>query len=311
MFSRADMPDVLVKHYRDPSTSPPLFQYAKDEKHLGILWPDWSFWGWPDTNIRPWAPLMEEFVQENARLRWPDREPNAFWKGNPAMSPLRRDLFKCDNDSAANMRVFKQDWAAATRSGFKDSNLAKQCQYRYKIYVQGGSWSVSKKYILACDSPMLSIDTPFDDFFSRGLVAGKHYWPIDAVNKCRAIKSAVDWGNANPVQARRIGEEGSMFARKEMDMDYVYDYMLHVLTQYAALLRYKPTVPEKAVEICPESMACPRSGREREFLMESREQYVAAYEPCTLPPPFTAEEAREMAAREEGVRSEAVKMAGT
>jgi protein glucosyltransferase len=29
---------------------------------------------------------------------------------------------------------------------------------------------------------------------------------------------------------------------------------------------------------------------------------VATYEPCTLPPPFTAEETREMAAREEDVR---------
>jgi protein glucosyltransferase len=57
-------------------------------------------------------------------------------------------------------------------------------------------------------------------------------------------------------------------------------------------------------------MACPRNNREREFLMESRERYVAGYEPCTLPPPFTPEEAREMAAREEGVRSKAVKMAG-
>uniref|UniRef100_A0A8I6YG61 Glycosyl transferase CAP10 domain-containing protein n=1 Tax=Hordeum vulgare subsp. vulgare TaxID=112509 RepID=A0A8I6YG61_HORVV len=111
---------------------------------------------------------------------------------------------------------------------------------------------------------MLAIATPFEDFFTRGLVAGKHYWPINPARKCVAIKFAVDWGNAHPEQARRMGEEGSGFAREETGMDYVYEYMLHVLTQYSALLRYKPTVPEKAVELCAESMACPRRGRERE-----------------------------------------------
>ncbi|KAF7102241.1 hypothetical protein CFC21_103411 [Triticum aestivum] len=314
MFNCEDMPELRAADYPDTSAAPPLFRYCKDGTSLEVLFPDWSFWGWPEVNIRPWGPLMKEIAKENARLPWPDREPYAFWKGNPDVSDARRDLFRCSNDSAAgkdwNARLFALDWGAANRNGFKGSNLAEQCRYRYKIYVQGRSWSVSEKYILACDSPMLAIDTPFEDFFSRGLVAGRHYWPIDPRDKCRAVKFAVDWGNAHPALAQRMGKEGSGFAREEMSMDYVYDYMLHVLTQYAALLRYKPTVPENAVELCPESMACSAQGRDREFMMESREMYVAGYEPCTLPPPFTAEEEREMAAREEDVRRKVVKMEG-
>ena len=146
---------------------------------------------------------------------------------------------------------------------------------------------MSQKYILACGSPMLRIQTSFDDFFSRGLVAGKHYLPIDSDCMCPSTKSAVDWGNAQPVQAQRMGEEGSSFARDELSMDYVYDYMLHQLAQYARLLRYRATVPKNATELCLESMACPADGRAGEFMMESREKYVADYEPCSLPPPFT------------------------
>ncbi|XP_047050894.1 protein O-glucosyltransferase 2-like [Lolium rigidum] len=309
MFATGDVIRVRAADYHDdPSAAPPLFRYCKDvDKEVAILWPDWSFWGWSEVNIRPWAPLIEEVGRENARHPWRDREPYAFWKGNPGVSEARRDLFRCNNDSAAgkdwNARLFAQNWAAAVRNGFKDSSLAKQCRYRYKIYVAGRAWSVSEKYILACDSPMLALDTPYRDFFSRGLVAGKHYWPIDLADKCRAIKFAVDWGNAHPEEARRMGQEGSGFAREEMDMELVYEYMLHVLTQYAALLRYKPTVPEKAVELCPESMACPRRGRERDFMMESREKYVATCEPCTLPPPFTADEVLDKAVRDDGVRS--------
>jgi protein glucosyltransferase len=302
MFNCEDMPEV--KRSED---APPLFRYCKDDSTVDVVFPDWSFWGWPEVNIRPWAPLLEELAAETARLPWAQREPYAYWKGNPSVSADRRDLLRC-NRTEWNARVFAQDWGAAIRDGFRGSNLAKQCRYRYKIFVRGRSWSVSDKYILACDSPELRVDTPFQDFFSRGLVAGKHYWPIDPARKCPAIKLAVDWGNQHPAEARRMAGEGSAFAREDLAMDYVYDYMLHLLTEYASLLRYKPTVPEKAVELCPEALACPAHGRERDFMMESREKYVAGYEPCTLPPPFTAQELSDMARRDQEVRAKVHKM---
>jgi len=63
---------------------------------------------------------------------------------------------------------------------------------RYKIYVEGNAWSVSEKYILACDSPVLFVTTLFQDILSRALVAGKHYWPINREHVCKSIKFAVD-----------------------------------------------------------------------------------------------------------------------
>ncbi|PUZ49727.1 hypothetical protein GQ55_6G002000 [Panicum hallii var. hallii] len=310
MFNCEDMPEVRAADFPVRSDAPPLFRYCKDDATLDIVFPDWSFWGWPEVNIRPWAPLLEEMAAQMARLPWPDREPYAYWKGNPGVSADRADLLRCNVSDRAdwNARVFAQDWGAAIRAGFRGSNLAEQCRHRYKVFVRGRSWSVSEKYILACDSPVLLVDTPFRDFFSRGLVAGEHYWPIDPARKCPAIKLAVDWGNAHPAQARRMAGEGSGFAREELAMDYVYDYMLHLLTEYARLLRYKPTVPDKAVELRAEALACPARGREREFMMESRERYAADYEPCTLPPPFTAGELRDMARRDQEVRDRVKKM---
>ncbi|CAO2190205.1 unnamed protein product [Urochloa humidicola] len=311
MFNCEDMPEVRAGDFPQHSDAPPLFRYCKDDATLDIVFPDWSFWGWPEVNIRPWAPLLEEMAAEAARLPWLEREPYAYWKGNPSVSADRGDLLRCNKTEEWNTRVFAQDWDTAIRDGFRGSNLAEQCRYRYKIFVRGRSWSVSDKYILACDSPELRVDTPFKDFFSRGLIAGKHYWPIDPARKCAAIRVAVDWGNAHPAEARRMAEEGSGFAREELAMDYVYDYMLHLLTEYAKRLRYKPTVPEKAVELCAEALACGRRGRddrEFEFMMESRERYVADYQPCTLPPPFTADELADMSRRDREVRAKVQKM---
>lgn len=68
---------------------------------------------------------------------------------------------------------------------------------RYKIYIEGSAWSVSEKYILACDSLTLLVKPRYYDFFSRGLFPLQHYWPIKDNDKCRSIEFAVDWGNTH------------------------------------------------------------------------------------------------------------------
>ena len=70
--------------------------------------------------------------------------------------------------------------------------------YRYKIYTEGWAWSVSEKYILACDSMTLYIRSSFYDFFIRGMVPLQHYWPIRENSKCKSLKFAVEWGNLHP-----------------------------------------------------------------------------------------------------------------
>ncbi|WOL13321.1 hypothetical protein Cni_G22091 [Canna indica] len=91
-----------------------------------------------------------------------------------------------------------------------------------------------------------------------------------------------------------MGKASSDFFQEEVKMDFVYDYMLHVLTEYAKLLRYKPTLPEKAKEFCLESMACSAPGDVKKFLLESMEKSTHDQEPCTLPPPYTPEELQQL-----------------
>ncbi|KAJ0430305.1 putative glycosyl transferase CAP10 domain-containing protein [Helianthus annuus] len=71
-----------------------------------------------------------------------------------------------------------------------------------------------------------------------------------------------------------------------MKMVYVYDYMLHLLTEYAKLLKFKPTLPPNAVELCSESMVCFADGKWRRFMEDSLVRYPTSATPCTMPPPY-------------------------
>ncbi|XP_027084559.1 uncharacterized protein [Coffea arabica] len=290
MFDCDDRPVIQSRSHRGPNAKapPPLFRYCGDPWTLDIVFPDWSFWGWAEISIKPWENILKELKDGNNRIKWMKREPYAYWKGNPFVADTRKDLLKCNVSDKEdwNARLFIQDWIREYEQGYKQSDLASQCTYRYKIYIEGYAWSVSEKYILACDSPTLLVNTNFYDFFLRSMQPVHHYWPIRNDDKCRSLKFAVDWGNSHKQKAQAIGKAASDFIQEELKMEFVYDYMFHLLYEYAKLLRFEPKIPEGAMEICSETMACHSNGTEKKFMLESLVKSPSDNTPCTLPPPY-------------------------
>lgn len=93
------------------------------------------------------------------------------------------------------------------------------------------------------------------------------------------------------MQAEAIGKARSKFIQKDLKMEYVYDYMFHVLNEYAKLLKFKPSIKALGVggtimEVCSETMACSSSGTWNRFTKESMVKYPSHSLPCTLPPPY-------------------------
>ncbi|KAF3335669.1 O-glucosyltransferase rumi [Carex littledalei] len=301
MFECADLPLVKASDYSS-TPAPLLFRYCKDNTTLDIVFPDWAFWGC-EKKVNTWK-LLHEFIKARdeykamestiggdqngeEKFNWTNRQPYAYWKGHAGQYANRKDLLSCNvsNDHEWNARIFNMNWHDAVAGGFKDTDLAKQCTYRYKIYVEGNTWSVSDKYILACDSPVLFVKSRYVGFFTRGLIPGRHYWPIRTDRKCKSIKFSVDWGNKHE--------------KEELRMENVYQYMLHLLTEYAKLLHYKPVIPKGAKGLCLESMVYGKTGCTKAFMLESMENFVYDSEPCNLPPPFESSELQEIASRNE------------
>lgn len=262
---------------------PPLFRYCTTRDHFDIPFPDWSFWGWPETNIEPWSREFRSIKQGAKARKWRDRVPTAYWKGNPDVAaPLRVALLACNDTNLWRAEIMRQNWEEEAKSGYQNSKLSSQCTHRYKIYAEGFAWSVSLKYILSCGSMALIIDPQYEDFLSRGLAAKANYWPVGAVGMCESIRDAVEWGNAHPAEAERVGKRGQRLMQ-ELGMGAVYDYMLHLLTEYAGMLDFRPEPPPTAQEVCEASVLCLADAQQRRFMEESAAEPAAA-EPCAMPP---------------------------
>ncbi|XP_078436807.1 uncharacterized protein LOC144707533 isoform X2 [Wolffia australiana] len=293
LFDCNDSPAIPQPLNSSAAQPAALFHYCGSDSTADIVFPDWSFWGWPEVNVRSWGQLAIEMKAANQRKRWRDREPYAFWKGNPWVDQGRQDLLRCNvtDKKDWNARLYVQDWVAESKAGFKGSNLAGQCTHQYKIYIDGRTWSVSRKYILACDSPVLVVEPRYYDFFSRGLSPLTHFWPVRADDKCPAIKYAVDWGRCHQTEVQEIGKKGSTFMFEEVSMDQVYNYMLYSLTEYARLLKFKPVVPAAAVELTRVGLMSSADELSRKFMLDSEEtSSTVVASPCSLPPPMKPEE---------------------
>lgn len=63
-----------------------------------------------EINIKPWNLFLEETRNASESLKWKDRAPYAFWKGNPGVVKTRQDLMQCNlsNGHDWNARLFAQ-----------------------------------------------------------------------------------------------------------------------------------------------------------------------------------------------------------
>ncbi|ESQ43951.1 hypothetical protein EUTSA_v10005889mg [Eutrema salsugineum] len=306
LFLCHDKPGIWKRDFRQDNNAtwppPPLFHYCGHRDAYDIVFPDWSFWGWPEVNIKEWNKLSEAIKEGNKKVKWEDRVPYAYWKGNPMVSISRRNFMKCNFSDKYDpmVRLYVQDWRREVRAGFRGSNLEDQCTHRYKIYIEGNAWSVSEKYILACDSMTLLIKPEFYDFFVRSMIPMEHYWPIRP-HHCGDLKFAVEWGNKNTDKAQVIGRQGSEYMMKNLEMKYVYDYMLYVLQGYGKLMKLDVTVPENATEVCSETMACPITdgGLIRQCMDDSLVMSPSVKPACDLPQPYGDDELKSFLEKQE------------
>ncbi|KAG9134416.1 hypothetical protein Leryth_027404 [Lithospermum erythrorhizon] len=129
MFECMDKPTIVRKEH---SYMPlPLFRYCTTPEHYDIPFPDWSFWGWSEINIKPWDEEFRSIKIGASRVGWRERLPFAYWKGNPdVVSQVREKLLECNDTHLYGAQILRQNWEEEVKSGFKGSQLSKQCKHR-------------------------------------------------------------------------------------------------------------------------------------------------------------------------------------
>ncbi|KAM0044722.1 putative glycosyl transferase CAP10 domain-containing protein [Helianthus debilis subsp. tardiflorus] len=91
------------------------------------------------------------------------------------------------------------------------------------------------------------------------------------------IFTFVQYGHFHFPQAEAIGKSVQDFM-ESLTIDRIYDYMYHLIVEYAELLDFKPVRPVSALEECVESLYCFADQNQVQFLARS------ATSPSQTPP---------------------------
>ncbi|MBA0634938.1 hypothetical protein Godav_028838, partial [Gossypium davidsonii] len=112
LFYSGDKTMIMKRDYKglNATSPPPAFHYCGEKAALDIVFPDWTFWGWAEVNIKPWEETLRAIKKGRERIKWEKREPYAYWKGNPYVAKDRVDLLKCNlsDKNDWNVRIYKQ-----------------------------------------------------------------------------------------------------------------------------------------------------------------------------------------------------------
>ncbi|MFQ6637032.1 hypothetical protein Gotur_012882 [Gossypium turneri] len=129
LFYSGDETKIMRSDYQGPNSTlaPPLFHYCGSEETLDIVFPDWTFWGWAEVNIMPWEDMLRAIKKGRKRTKWEQREPYAFWKGNPHVAKNRLDLMKCNLSDQYDWNVrlyYKHYWPIRRQDKCRDLKFA-------------------------------------------------------------------------------------------------------------------------------------------------------------------------------------------
>lgn len=84
------------------------------------------------------------------------------------------------------------------------------------------------------------------------------------------------------LQAEAIGKRGQDLM-ESLNMNRIYEYMFHLISDYSKLQDFKPTPPPTALEVCVESVLCFADEKQRMFLNKSF-TFPSHKPPCNLKP---------------------------
>jgi hypothetical protein len=250
------IPDFdLIMHLGDGlDTNPylcPIFVFAKHRDGLRlILTPDPEALNPLDRNYL--SSLMATVAEE---IPWENKEPKAFWRGSPTgPAPSLTQIYKKDFSTAPRFQLVylsqhhpeKIDATFTSLQGLFSVNQSQiektfpmtppinpkdHLIYKYLPDIDGHSCCYSRTFwILASNSLLLKQETPYRQWYYKGLKPFVHFVPIQ--HRLDGLLNVLDFCRNHDALVKEIALEGSRFAYRHLTYEQNILYLAHLITTY-------------------------------------------------------------------------------
>lgn len=139
--------------------------------------PDFGNWAWPGVGLRSYAELQT--LIRDSEVEFVDKEPKLVWRGSVAVGSrdVRAALLDKSKDRSWS-DVQSLDWSNKTDIEEKLIGMEEHCGYMFVAQTEGNTYSGRLKYLLNCESVLVSHELKWIEHFHHLLEAdgeGQNY----------------------------------------------------------------------------------------------------------------------------------------
>merc|ERR1740121_2590081 len=195
----------------------PIFVMARRSDHpVGILYPDFTFFSWPESVCPPershaYGQLYDKFTREalefdkNPEQSWAAKQDTLFWRGGQIPNNDRTIAVQF-LQGVPGVDVKFMDWKSNSITGQNIApgcvGLLDHCKYRYLAFLNGKTYSSRLKYNLLCGSCVFASRPQYLEWWTHLLTPGEDYIEMnrsdfgDASIRLREVRGRADGGRS-------------------------------------------------------------------------------------------------------------------
>jgi len=192
----------------------PVFMITRPaETQVGILYPDFTFFNWPEAVCPPershgYGYLYSLYEREAKKMDakpdefWAGKEDILFWRGGHIHNVNRDNAVKIFKNMPAVDMAF-MEWHNWTVTGINGApgcvGLLDACKYRYLAFLNGNTYSSRFKFNLLCGSCVFASRQMYVEWWSQLFRAGEDYVEVkedwsDAPQQHEKVRRSADGG---------------------------------------------------------------------------------------------------------------------
>jgi hypothetical protein len=230
-----------------PGNKPAIFSWVKKPTSADTMWAYWSFL------------YMNHLDSIRGNVDFSNKLPVAVWRGSPSGLHWNAGNFRmndrvklvkicsgnislCDAKLVIEDDILKTLPFASAAEAFLGASLSAShnrlsmeamCRkYKYIIVIDGNSAPSSRLLALTyCNSLLLIQQSPWREFWYRGLRPYVHYLPISP--NMVDVLDQITWAQNNPLESLRIVKNMNEYAEKYLNHEATMCFMYQQIKQYA------------------------------------------------------------------------------
>ncbi|KAL3497103.1 glycosyl transferase family 90-domain-containing protein [Aspergillus germanicus] len=161
--------DFFTPSAGDPG---PIWSYSKHATDNNTwLMPDFGYWSWPEVSIGSYKEIRSRIAEVDTKLEFKSKKRQLAWRGSVSTNPSIRGALLDATRGKSWASIREINWSDLADVQANALPMEEYCRYMFLAHAEGRSFSGRGKYLLNCNSVVISHELTWLEAHHGALIA--------------------------------------------------------------------------------------------------------------------------------------------